>query len=47
MHLYAKCDQNIYHVVQELLAYLLTADRRTDSHSDYNADPNVMLFIFL
>ena len=38
MHLYAKRDQNM---IQELWAFSLTANGRTDSHSDYNADPIV------
>ena len=48
MHMYAKCDQNIRCIVQELRKFSLTAngrmdrwimDRHTDSQSDYSADP--------
>ena len=32
----------IYHLVQELLAFSLTDHQRTDSHSDYSADPMIL-----
>ena len=41
------CMQNVIkicHVVQELWVFSLTANRRTDSHSDYSADPRVIQF---
>ena len=34
----------IYHVVQELCAFLRTDHGQTDSHSDYNADPGVLQY---
>ena len=38
----------VYHVVQELLTFPLTGSRwtdgRTDSHSNYGADPRVVQF---
>ena len=45
MHMYANVIK-IYHVIQEFLTFLRAANRltdgRTDSHSDYSADPRVV-----
>ena len=43
MHLYAKLDQNIP-CGSRVMSILQTAKGRTDSHSDYSADPRVVRF---
>ena len=41
MHVYAKCDQHIS-CGSRVMNISLTASGRTDSHSDYSADPRVV-----